>query len=555
MTVSDMLLRGCRQFAFLIWLCHPGPATAQTAQTAGDLLFVDATSVSGIDFLHRNGATGDKNLPETMGSGLAFLDADGDGWLDIYFVNSVGPAEFYQNLKNGAFRDATTAAGLENSGYGMGCAVADFDNDGDADLYITAYGANILYRNDGDTRFANATDTAGVGDAGFGAGATWGDTDLDGDLDLYVANYLEFNPATNPRCARVQDVRVYCGPEAYPPQADVLYRNNGDGTFVDVSSAVGLLPTAAKELGAVFCDYDNDGDADLYVVGDKTPNLLYLNDGGRFAEVGTPAGVAYGDGGASLAGMGIAVGDYDRDGWLDFFVTNFQWESNSLYRNLEMGLFVDVTHSARLGVPSLAKMGWGTSFFDWDNDGDLDLFTANGHMDANFERFDSVKYAQQNQLFTNEGDGRFLEVTSSAGAALKAEQVSRGSAAGDYDNDGDLDLAISNNNEAAVLLRNDRRNTNHWLAIELKGAGPPLSNRDGVGARIEVVSGDLRQIDEVRSGSSYLSQEDPRLFFGLGARQTVDLVRVRWPSGQIQELRQVRADQFLVVQEPGNIDK
>ena len=515
---------------------------------AGDAFFEDVAAASGIHFLHRSGAEGEKNLPETMGSGLAFFDADGDGWPDLFFVNSAGPAAFYRNLGEGAFRDASRAAGLEDSGYGMGCAAADYDNDGDPDLYITAYGANLLYDNGGRGRFEEVADRAGVDDDGFGTGATWGDADLDGDVDLYVANYLDFRPRTNPRCTRGPDIRVYCGPEAYAPQADAFYRNEGDGTFTDISGALGFLPATARELGAVFSDYDGDGDADLYAAGDKTANLLYRNDGGRFIEVGTPAGLAYGDAGESQAGMGIAVADYDQDGALDFFVTNFQWESNALYRSLGNGLFADISYGAGLGVASLAKMGWGTSFFDIDRDGDFDLFIANGHMEESFERFDSVKYAQKNQLFANEGDGRFVE-TPAATAGLEAEQVSRGSAVGDYDNDGDLDIAVSNNNGPAALLRNSQPNANHWLSVGLRGAGPPLSNRDGLGARIEVVAGDLRQIGEARSGSSYLSQEDPRLFFGLGRRPHVDLLLVRWPSGQVQELRQVQVDQFLVVRE------
>ena len=516
---------------------------------AAEASFVDVAAEAGIGFRHLSGAAGDKHLPETMGSGLAFFDGEGDGSIDLFFVNSAGPSAYYRNAGDGTFRDLTETSRLAEAGFGMGVAAADIDNDGDRDLYVTCYGPNHLFRNAGDGSFADDTVAAGVGDDGFGAGAAFGDVDLDGDLDLFAANYLEFDPATNPVCSRVEGVRVYCGPEAYDPQPDKFYRNEGGGRFTDISVEIGLLPDAAKELGAVFTDFDGDGDPDLFVAGDKTPNLLYRNDGGRFEEVGTLAGAAYGDGGASLAGMGIAVGDCEGDGLLDYFVTNFQWEPNSLYRGLGAGLFSDMSYAAGLGVTSLSYMGWGTSFFDHDADGDRDLYAVNGHMDGAFERFDRVRHAQRNQLFRNDGNGRFAEISAEAGPGFAAEQVSRGSAVADYDDDGDLDLAISNNDSPAVLLRNEGRGRGHWIAVGVSGAGPPKSNRDGVGARVEVVAGDLRQLDEVRSGSSYLSQEDMRLYFGLGARDAVDMVRVRWPAGGVQEIVCPAIDRMHLVSE------
>ena len=530
--------------AFTLFPFQPFLATAQVQ-------FADVTAEAGIVFHHRNGATGEKHPPETMGSGVAFLDCDGDDWLDLYFVNSAGPGALFHNEGDGCFEQTTESAGVGNSGYGMGCAAADYDNDGDIDLYITCYGPNILYRNNGDGTFADATAFAGVGDPGMGMGTAFADYDLDGDLDLYVANYLEYRPELNQRCARVQGIRIYCSPDVFPAQADVFYRNEGDGKFTDITAAVGLLPRAAKELGAVFSDYDQDGDPDLFVAGDRTPNLLYRNDRGHFVEVGLLAGVAYSSAGKALAGMGVDAADYDRDGIFDFFVTNYQRETNSLYRNQGNGFFSDPTFESGLGVPSLAFMGWGTAFFDYDNNGDLDLFVANGHLDDNVELFDQVSYAQQNQLFRCEGEGRFNEVTDAAGSGLALEQVSRGSAVADYDNDGDLDLAISNNNQPAVLLRNDGGNQKHWLALRLLGAGGSLSNRNGIGARVEVVAGDLVQVDEVRSGSSYLSQDDLRLFFGLGAEERAD-VEIRWPSGIVQRLEAIEADQILAVREPEN---
>jgi hypothetical protein len=508
--------------------------------------FEDHTAAAGISFVHVNGAQGDKQLPETMGSGLAFVDTDGDGRLDLYFVNSAGPAAFYHNLGEGTFADATQRSGLSDSGYGMAVVAADVDNDGDQDLYITAYGPNRLYRNDGTGVFTDITAAAAVDDDGFGAGTALADIDNDGDLDLFVANYLKYIPEENPFCARVKGVRVYCGPEAYEPQADRFFRNEADGIFTDVSVEVGLLPAAAKELGAVFSDFDDDGDPDLYVVGDKTPNLLYQNDQGRFTEIGVLVNVAYGEAGGSLAGMGIAVGDIEGDGRFDYFVTNYQWEANSLYRSLGAGLFMDDSFAAGLGVPGLAKMGWGAAFLDYDADGDLDLFAANGHMDSAFEIQDNVKYAQRNQLFRNDA-GSFVEITDDAGPGLALEHVSRGTAAADFDNDGDVDLAVSNNGGPGALLRNEGNDAGNWLSVALRPA--PGSNRDGVGARVEIITGDRRQMDEVRRGSSYFSSEDPRLHFGLGSHTVVDVLRVRWPGGRVQELERVPANGFLLLQE------
>ena len=512
--------------------------------------FVDVTVAAGIFFQHSNGATGEKHIPETMGSGVAFIDYDGDGRLDLYFVNSAGPAALYRNRGSEGFEEMTGSAGVADSGYGMGCAAADYDNDGDLDLYVTAYGPNLLYRSRGDGTFIDAAEMAGVNDSGFGTSSAFADVDLDGDLDLYVANYLEYGPHLNQRCARVEGIRIYCGPDVFEPERDVFYRNDGTGKFEDATEAVGLLPQDGKELGALFADYDLDGDPDLFVAGDRTPNLLYRNDGDRFAQVGLRSGIAYNDEGEPLAGMGVDAGDYDRDGSFDLFVTNFQRETNSLYRNLGNGFFGDVTFPSGLGVPSINRMGWGTALFDYDNDGDCDLFVANSHLDANHELFDDVKYAQQNQLFNNDG-GRFSEVTDAAGPGLALEQVSRGSAIGDFDDDGDLDLVISNNGQPAALLRNDGGNQHHWLTLSLAGSGQPLSNRSAIGARAELEIGDLRLVDEVRSGSSYLSQDDLRLFFGLGNETRIERITVYWPSGIVQELEQIGADQILTVHEPG----
>jgi hypothetical protein len=524
----------------LLLCCALGSAEAE---------FVEVTAVAGIDFQHRNGATQEKHAPEAMGSGLAFFDYDGDGWLDLYFVNSAGPGALYRNRGEGSFLDVTEAAGVGYSGFGMGCASADYDNDGDLDLYITSYGPNILYRNNGDGDFTDVAEPAGVGDPGLGVGPAFADYDQDGWVDLYVANYAVYPPDPFIRCYR-KGVPIYCGPKSFEPQPDVFYHNKGDGTFVDIAAAVGLLPHESIEFGGVFGDYDNDGDPDLYCPADGLPNLLYRNDGGRFAEVGILAGVAYNDEGKPLSGMGCAVGDYDNDGLTDIYVTNYQWETDSFYRNLGGLLFVDQTYESGVGMPSITYLAWGTIFVDYDRDGHRDLFITTGHHDDNVEEFDAVKYAMQNRLFANDGHGYYRDVSDGAGPGLALVQVSRGAVAGDYDNDGDLDLAVLNSNQPAALLRNDRNDENHWLSLNLAGAGPPCSNRAGIGARVEVIAGDLIQVGEVRSGDSYISQSDLRLFFGLGGREQVERVVIRWPGGTVQELSAVAVDQVLTVREP-----
>ncbi len=537
------------------WFCLAFAAVATAPLSAESPRFTEVSASAGISFRHQNGAKGDKEPPETMGSGVAFFDYNNDGLLDLYFVNSVGPAELYRNLGQGGFAAQASQAGVANSGYGMGGYPADYDNDGDADLFITCYGANILYRNEGNGRFADATAWARVGNQGLNTGAAFADYDLDGDLDLFVGNYAEYRPELNQVCTRAKGIRVYCGPEAYQAAPDAFYRNEGNGRFANITAEVGLLPRAAKELGAVFTDYDNDGDPDLYVAGDRTGNLLYRNEGKRFTEVGQLAGVTYNDAGKALAGMGVAAGDYDGDGWFDLFVTNYQWETNSLYRNLGNGFFSYTTFGAGLGASTITYLKWGTFFFDFDNDADQDLWVANGHLDDNVEEFDKVTYAQQNQLFRNDA-GRFVDLRDQSGPGMLLKQVSRGAAWGDYDGDGDLDIAVANNNEPAALLRNEGGNQQHWIAFELegaagKGAGQQRDNRDGIGARVAIRAGGRQQVDEVRSGASYLSQSDTRLHFGLGAAKVVDQVEIRWPRGGVQRLENLQANQVVLVRQTG----
>ena len=524
-------------YLLVLFSCPHHSALAETQ-------FADVAAAVGIHFQHRNGAQGQKHLPETMGAGVAYFDYDNDGRQDLYFVNTAGPATLYRNGQDGQFVDVSQVAGVGNSGYGMGVAAADYDNDGHVDLYITTYGPNLLYHNKGNGRFADVTTAAGVGHPGFGTGAAFGDYDNDGDVDLYVANYLDCS-SDNP-CYRGQNIRVYCAPWSYPTQPDAFYRNEGEGHFVELGTSVGLVLQRARELGAVFTDYDNDGDVDLYVAGDRTPNLLYRNTGGHFSEEGLLAGAAYNGDGESEAGMGVAVGDYNRDGALDIFVTNFLLETNTLYHNEDDGYFRDATTALALARISLPSLAWGTVFFDYDNDGDLDLFAANGHMDDNVELFGDSTYPQQNQLFRNDNGNSFTDVTHTAGPGLAHRQVSRGVAVGDCDNDGDLDIAVVNINDRAALLRNEGGNQQHWLSIRTVGQH---SNRDGIGARVQLTADDLVQVAEVHSGGSYLSQHDLRLFFGLGRRNQIDELKIRWPDGAVQRLSHLAADQFLTVRE------
>ena len=504
--------------------------------------FHDATQEAGIGFVHVNGANGQKFVIETVGPGVGFFDYDGDGRLDIYLINGAAvpgteydPAPqnaLYRNRGDGTFADVTEHTGVGDTGYGMGCAVGDYDNDGDLDLYVTNFGANVLYRNEGDGTFADVTGAAQVGDEGWGASAAFADIDRDGFVDLYVGNYHNFSIANHRVCAEGgSGLQLYCGPEAFDGIPDVLYRNEGDGTFADITVAAGLGSAEGKELGVVFGDVDLDGDPDLYLANDKTLNFLYLNDGtGHFAEEALLAGVAYNEDGDVEAGMGVDMGDYDNDGDPDLFVTNFQWETNTLYKNLGDGTFVDETFLAGLGKGTIAYLAWGTRFFDADNDGDRDLFIANGHLESDVEQYENATFPQRNQLFLNTGDGRFEEYAADGGA-LALKRVSRGAAFGDYDDDGDIDVLVANVAASPTLMRNDGAG-GHWVRLRLAGRD---SNRAGIGTRVEVASGGQVQTDEVRSGASFLSQSDLRLHFGLGTATSIERVVVYWPSGRVEE--------------------
>ena len=555
--------------------CHPGKVAfhtlravllvagvapaASAAETDGALnpQFIEVTQEAGIDFRYINGASGSKYMVEAVGSGAAFFDADGDAWLDLYIVNGaalpgyrgpVGTNAHYRNKADGTFEDATAEAGTGDPGFGMGAAVGDFDNDGDADLYLANYGPNVLYRNNGKGVFSDITAAAAVGDSAWGTHAAFADYDRDGDLDLYVANYMEFDPAGNKECF-AGAARAYCGPTTYPGQAGVLYRNDGGLAFTDVTKQAGLLTDSGRQLAAVFGDCDNDGDLDLFVANDKRPNFLFLNnDDGTFTESGAVAGVAYNEEGLAESAMGADLGDYDNDGLFDIFVATFQWLPNTLYHNDGDGFFTDVTFAAHLGAESVPYLGMTSAFLDYDNDGYLDLFVANGHLDENVREYDpSTTYAQQNQLFRNQGDGSFAQVSGQSGPGLLVERVSHGAVFGDYDNDGDVDIFVSDSDTPhCTLLRNDGGNDNHYLVVETVGT---KSNREGLGARIRAVAGDLVQTREIRRSYGYMGSSDVRLILGLGSRTQVDSLVVSWPSGAVQTLLNIAADQTIAIRE------
>ena len=535
-------------------------ASPAAPQEDAGVRFVDVTGEAGIDFRYVNGASGRKYMPEAVGSGAAFLDADGDGRLDLYIVNGAPLPGYegdedarnalFRNAGDGTFRDVTAASGTGHRGFGMAAAAGDYDNDGDPDLYVGNFGPNALFRNEGAGRFRDVTTEAAVGDSGWGAHAAFADYDRDGDLDLYVANYMDFDVADNRECFG-GEARAYCGPTTYPGQSGVLYRNDGDAPFADVTEEAGLRNDTGRQLAAVFGDVDGDGDADLFVANDKTPNFLYLNqDDGTFVEAAAVAGVAYNDEGLAESAMGADLGDYDNDGRLDIVLATFQWLPNTLYHNDGGGFFSDITFAAGLGAESVPYLGMTAAFLDYDNDGWLDLFVSNGHLDENVRDFDpSTTYAQVNQLFRNDGDGRFTEVTRSSGPGLLVERVSHGAAFGDYDDDGDVDIFVSDSSSPrCTLLRNDGGHRNRFLVVRAVGT---RSNRDAIGARLRAVAGDLVLTREVRRSHGYMGSSDVRVHFGLGRRSRVDTLSVRWPTGVVQRLRDLEADQFLRVEEPG----
>jgi predicted nucleotidyltransferase len=507
--------------------------------------FTDVTDSAGIDFRHENGATAQRLLPETMGSGAAFFDYDNDGRLDLMVVNSAGPHRLYRNGGDGAFSDVSEPALPAAGGFGMGVCVGDVNGDGHRDVYLTRFGApNALLVNTGAGSFTEGAAAAGVGDAAWGTSCAFADFDGDGDLDLYVVNYLDSAEVQRNLCGRRGGETRYCHPDNFSAAPDRLYLNTGPGLFRDATESSGVGAASGKGLGVLVADYDLDGDADIFVANDSTPNFLWRNVGdARFEEVGAASGFAYNGHGESEAGMGITAGDYDNDGRLDIFVTNFDFETNTLYRGEAGGVFWDVTARTGLAADREAYMGWGTAFLDVDNDAWLDLYIVNGHLEDNVREFtDATRYGQRNQLFHNGGDGRFRDIH-----ALGTAEVGRGAAFGDYDDDGDIDVFIVNNGQRGRLLRNDARGQHHWLTLALVGR---RGNADAYGAQITLQTGSLRRFAEIYGGGSYLSANDPRVSFGLGRHTRVDHLVIRWPDGETQRLADLAVDRILTVWHP-----
>jgi len=529
--------------------------------------FIDVTAASGITFRHLNGDAFQKRyIFEAKGGGVGAFDFDNDGWMDILLVQGSTLEKFkqgknpgptlYHNRGNGTFEDVTSKSRLkpEQPGWGMGVTFADFDNDGFADIYITCLGPNLLYHNNGDGTFSDVTEAAGVGDRRWSTSAAFGDYDQDGLLDLYVCNYLDLDlghlpePGSGQFCSYL-GVPVFCGPRGIPGAADALYHNNGDGTFSEVSERVGGLDRKRLSgLGVVWTDIDNDGDLDLYVANDAEPNYLFLNRGnGTFEEKGLTTGLALSGDGREQASMGVDVADYDNDNRMDVFATHFASDYSTLYHNEGNLVWEDATVKSELRKSYGLLVSWGTRFADFNNDGWKDIYHSNGHVYPFLEgsRFEE-RYKQPGTLFLNQKNGTFLDVSAQAGMDALSRRSGRGVAFADFDNDGDIDLIVANMNDPPMLLRNDRSDSNHWIMLKTVGQ---RSNRDGIGARIAVVTGNLQQIWEIKSTVGIYSASDPRAHFGLGRCDKVDLVRVQWPSGKVQEFKNVAADDHYVLDE------
>jgi hypothetical protein len=523
--------------------------------------FTDVARAAGIVFTHDNAASAEKYLIETMGSGCGWIDYDQNGLLDLYLVNGAATrlytpklplrSALYKNNGDGSFTDVTKHAGVAAEGlFGMGVAVGDYDNDGYPDLFVLGYGRCILYHNNGDGTFSDVTSIAGVGNLGkWGSSAAWFDYDNDGRLDLVIANYVDWSPENNFYCgSKGPGLRSYCHPDVYHGQPPTLYHNNGDGTFTDVSDRSGLAQKPGNGLGVVTFDYDKDGWQDIFIANDSMPNFLFHNNGdGTFREVAYPAGVAVGIDGQFEAGMGTDAADTTGSGRLDLVVTHLDQQLARLYRNLGDGVFEDATYRSKISYSTFHMSGFGARFLDYDNDGRRDLFMANGHVLDNIQLYHAeTRYAEPKLMFRNAGSGIFENVSDQLGPDFLLPRVSRGAAIGDFDNDGDLDILVSNNGRSPQLLRNDGGNSNHWLQLFLIGT---RSNRDAVGARVKVTAGDLVLYDERKGGTSYQSAQDPRLHFGLGQRDKIDALEITWPSGESTNLTNLKADQILAIEE------
>ena len=515
---------------------------------------------SGIRWTHTSGKSQERFLPETTGPGCAFFDYDNDGWMDIYLVNS-GKCDFYDpnpplrnalyhNNRDGTFTDVTEKARVPGGGYGQGVAVGDYDGDGFPDLYVTQYGKSILYHNNGDGTFTDVTEKAGVAAPGWSSSAVWFDYDNDGKLDLFVCQFVEFSKALNKSCGPGEEGKHgYCIPRLYKPMSNWLFHNNGDGTFTDVSKSSGIAASLGKAWGVVATDLNNDGLLDLFVSNDTAPNFIFMNRGkGRFEENGTYAGVAYSADGRARSGMGLDSADYNQDGWLDLFVANIDLERFSIYQNNHDETYDDQAGPTGIGMATRLMSGWGLKFFDYDNDGNLDLFLANGNPDDLIESLHSqVKYQEPLMLFRNTGKA-IQNVSAQSGPVFAKPLSARGMAIGDFDNDGAIDVLVAVNDGAPVLLRNSVGAQNHWLGINLVGK---KSNPDAIGARITYQSGDLKQQRMKVGGGSFLSSHDPRMVLGIGKRAKLDWLEIQWPqpSGKVERVTDLPIDRYITIVE------
>ncbi len=532
---------------------------AQTTQAQQAIQFTNVTRASGINFTHFKGNKGVSVNLEEFGPGVCVTDYDGDGWQDIYFVNARDLYDrgikvqnvLYHNNGDGTFTDATNKAGVPGTGFGLGCVWGDYDNDGHPDLFVTQYGRNVLYHNNGDGTFTDVTDKAGVAGMDFGAyfhaGATFFDYDRDGKLDLYVGSYVAFPPGAQRYC-KIGGLTSSCPPSVYPGSPSLLYHNNGDGTFTNVTKQAGMYQPQGKNLAVGVGDYDKDGWPDLFVANDGINAYLYHNEhNGTFKEEGSLSGMAFTGQGLPMAAMCISLGDYDNDGWLDLYISDFQGSSDHVWKNDGQGQFDEVSDRVGLTVPTRGVLSFGGGFFDYDNDGWLDLFVANGHVYPEIEQvFPEIHYKQINSLFHNNGHSKFTDVTKTSGDGFDMPHVGRGVAFADFDNDGFVDVVVANNNDPPLLLHNSGGNGNHFVSFKLVGT---KSNRDAMGARLKLTAGGITQIREIEGGGSYMSQSDLRAHFGLGSGVKIDKLEISWPSGAKQTFTDFPADQFYSVQE------